>query len=105
MARVILLQARAPSKPLPGQPCNGCGVCCAAEPCPLGQVLSRRRRGRCRALHWEPAEQRYRCGALTQPGRHLPRVAQPLWPWIAPWLKRWIAAGRGCDSSAIVLRP
>ncbi|MFN3296420.1 hypothetical protein [Caldimonas sp.] len=103
MPRVILLQAHAPAKPHPGQPCNGCGVCCAAEPCPLGQVLSRRRRGRCRALHWDASAHRYRCGALTRPQRHLPGPLQTLWPWIAPWLRRWIAAGRGCDSHAVVL--
>ncbi|MBQ1761303.1 MAG: hypothetical protein IIZ92_00190 [Aquincola sp.] len=100
MPRVFLLRSDAPAKPLPGQPCNGCGVCCAAEPCPAGMLVSRRRTGRCRALRW--AGERYRCGLVTDPARHLPRTLR----WLAPLLRRlalrWISAGSGCDSLAVV---
>jgi len=34
--RTIAIHAAAPAKPALGEPCNGCGVCCAAEPCPVG---------------------------------------------------------------------
>jgi hypothetical protein len=78
--RVILIHPQAPPKPAPGRPCNGCGVCCAAEPCPVGMLLSLKRRGACRALRWDGT--RYRCGAMLR----------------APWLARWISAGSGCDS-------
>ena len=45
--RVILLQPAAPAQPRPwAPPCNGCGTCCAAEPCPLGMLLIARRRTR-----------------------------------------------------------
>ena len=93
--RVILLQPEAPPKPASGQPCNGCGVCCAAEPCPLGMWISRRRHGACAALLWNDAEQRYHCGAVAEPQRFL--------GWLPPALARrlalrWIAASRGCDS-------
>lgn len=82
--RVIEIHTDAPPKPALGEPCNGCGVCCLAEPCPLGVLLSRRFRGACVALRWERS--RYVCGALT---------AQP-----SGWLvRRWIAAGVGCDCS------
>lgn len=88
------LEAGAPDKPAVGAPCNGCGVCCLAEPCPAGVVISRRRTGRCDALVWVAAEARYRCGLLLAPEAHVPLGAS-LVRVLAP---RWIAAGRGCDS-------
>jgi hypothetical protein len=93
--RVILLQPAAPPKPVPGAACNGCGVCCAAEPCPLGQWLSRRRRGTCAALAWDGAESRYRCAALADAGHWLRPLPEA---WARRLARRWIAAGRGCDS-------
>lgn len=92
---VILLHPLAPPKPTPGQACNGCGVCCAAEPCPLGRLLSSRRQGRCRALSWSDAGL-YRCGVLDQPRRWLPWLPARLARALA---RRWIAAGQGCDCS------
>lgn len=93
--RVIHLHPTAPTKPATGAACNGCGVCCAAEPCPLGMLLSRRRRGACVALEWHEADTRYRCGALVSPARWLPWLPAPLARALA---RRWIAAGRGCDA-------
>ncbi len=85
--RIIEIHPAAPPKPLEGQPCNGCGVCCLAEPCPLGVLLSRRLRGACVALRWEG--ERYVCGALgAKPGGLRGRL-----------VRRWIAAGQGCDCS------
>jgi hypothetical protein len=94
--RVILLRADAPTKPVPGAACNGCGLCCAAQPCPLGMLLSRRGHGRCRALQWRGADSRYVCGVLSGPRRWLPWLPQPLARRLAA---RWIAASRGCDST------
>jgi hypothetical protein len=69
--RIIKIHPDAPPKPAVGAPCNGCGVCCLAEPCPLGVILSRRLKGACVALRWD-----------------------------GNWLvKRWIASGTGCDCS------
>ena len=93
--RIIHLHPAAPAKPATGAACNGCGVCCAAEPCPLGMLLSRRRRGACAALEWHEAGARYRCGALSAPARWLPWLPAPLARGLAA---RWIAAGRGCDA-------
>jgi hypothetical protein len=89
-AGVILLHPDAPTKPACGAACNGCGVCCASAPCPLGIWLSRRRHGPCAALLWCAGEQRYRCGALAEHKHWAPYVPLPL-------LRRWIAAGQGCD--------
>ena len=55
---VVWLQPSAPPKPAEGAPCNGCGLCCLAEPCPLGMLVSRRRTGACTALRWSDADQR-----------------------------------------------
>lgn len=96
--RVVMIHPLAPPQPAFGAPCNGCGVCCLSEPCPLGMVLSGRRQGACAALRWHEAEGRYRCGALADPSAVLP----PAWRWASPLLRRlaprWIAAGAGCDA-------
>lgn len=104
--QIIHIQPAAPRKPAPGQACNGCGVCCLVEPCPLGQLLSRRRHGACAALRWDTVSSLYRCGALSEPEAVL-RAALATWParWMRPGLlpllrwqaRRWIAAGQGCD--------
>lgn len=97
--QVIHIHAEAPAKPALGAPCNGCGVCCLAEPCPLGQLISRKRIGACDALRWDAAGALYRCGALTDARA----VLGPRWRWTAPLFtrlaRRWIAAGVGCDAT------
>ncbi len=93
--RIIRLRAEAPAKPAPGAACNGCGLCCMAEPCPAGMLVSRRRRGRCRALRWDGARRIYRCGLVEAPQRWLPLLPAPMARWLA---RRWIAAQQGCDS-------
>ena len=105
--QIIHIHALAPDKPGLGAACNGCGVCCLAEPCPMGMLLSRRRTGACDALLWDPQQSQYRCGVLVHPrevlNRSLPRGLRWLTGWLAPLLGRlgvrWIAAGTGCDSS------
>ncbi len=100
--RVIAIEPQAPAKPALGQPCNGCGVCCLAEPCPVGILVSRRRRGRCAALQWESTTRRYRCGVVSQPRETLgmQRVAEVVQRIVAALARRWISAGSGCDSIA-----
>ncbi len=111
---IIHIQPEAPPKPALGQPCNGCGVCCLLEPCPLGVLLSRRRQGACMAVRWDAAARRYRCGSLSAPAEvaqaALPRGLRVLAPLLVPLLAmglrraapRWISAGSGCDSSVEV---
>ncbi len=97
--QVVHLHPGAPPKPPEGAPCNGCGLCCLAEPCPLGVLVSRRRTGPCAALRWSEADGRYLCGMVQEPGA----VTGWTWPWAVRWQKalarRWIAAEVGCDAS------
>jgi hypothetical protein len=87
MRQTIRIHAAAPAKPAEGAACNGCGVCCLAEPCPIGVLASARRQGACRALRWNATGARYRCGLMAV-------------PMLRRLVKRWIAAGQGCDSDA-----
>jgi hypothetical protein len=99
-ATTIWLHADAPQKPAVGEPCNGCGVCCASEPCPIGMLASLSRRGRCKVLAWDATHRRYRCGLLP-PAADGPPRPQTL-RWRERLLRRWIGAGIGCDSAASV---
>ena len=105
MNKTVWIHADAPAKPAVGATCNGCGVCCLAEPCPVGMLLSRRRRGACVALRWDDADRRYLCGVVAQPQavlRWLPRFAAK---GVARWARRVISAGSGCDAALDVQRP
>jgi hypothetical protein len=97
MEKTILIHSQAPRKPDLGEPCNGCGICCTVEPCPVGVVVSGRRTGACSALKWVEAENRYRCGVMAMP------ATWSAAPWLAAIAKRLagrlIAAGQGCDCS------
>ena len=101
----IHIESEAPPKPVFGAPCNGCGVCCLLEPCPLGVLLSGRRSGACSALRWQPDSRQYRCGAITSAQEvlrdRLPLFVHggvpPLAALLARAAQRWVAAGVGCD--------
>lgn len=102
--QVIQIHPEAPPKPAVGAPCNGCGVCCLAEPCPVGMLVSRRRTGACDALVWSDEDGLYRCGLLVQPDRFAAgrwlrwNPLRRLW---LRWARRVIAAGRGCDADFV----
>ena len=111
--RIIQIEPLAPAKPDLGEPCNGCGVCCLAEPCPLGMLLTGRRSGACELLRWAPDKGLYRCGALSEPAVVVASRLSPLLAGLTPVLaralpaiaRRWIASGTGCDCSLGVVRP
>lgn len=96
--RSIAIHPAAPAKPSPGAACNGCGVCCLIEPCPIGRIASHRWRGACARLQWDDETGRYRCGLLAASAR----IAGPAWLGraLAATMRRWIAAGAGCDCDA-----
>ncbi|SDI39904.1 hypothetical protein [Propionivibrio dicarboxylicus] len=93
----IRLHPAAPEKPAYGAPCNRCGVCCAAEPCPIGRLLFARRRGQCPALDWDGST--YACALIVAPERHLTWLPKGLRHIAARVFARSISAGKGCDSA------
>ncbi len=107
--QVIHIHPAAPSKPALGAPCNGCGVCCLAEPCPVGMLVSRRRQGACAALRWHEATRQYRCGMVVDPREVLGwpdrAWARGLASLLARGSRRWISAGSGCDATLEASHP
>lgn len=93
----VFWQVEAPAKPAWGAPCNGCGLCCLAEPCPMGMLISRRRKGACAALRWDDAARLYRCGVLQEVS-HSSAWRRGLGRLRLALARRWIAAGVGCDA-------
>lgn len=100
--QVIHLYRGAPAKPDWMMPCNGCGVCCATETCPVGRVLFWQRRGPCPALTWQDGSGRYQCGLVSAPHEHLRGLPSFLSALASRCFLRWIAAGKGCDCSFIM---
>lgn len=97
---VVTLYAAAPEKPSVGAPCNGCGVCCAAETCPAGRLRFLRRTGPCPALLWSAGDRRYRCGLVSAPGDFFSMLPAALADRLGRLIATRIAAGKGCDSDA-----
>src|ERR1700748_1472668 len=87
-----------PANPAEAAPCNGCGVCCAAEPCPIGVLVSGRRTGACAALSWNAGGGLDRCGLVGDPAAALPWLPAALAPLLSRLARRWISAASGCDS-------
>lgn len=87
-----------PEKPPHGSPCNGCGLCCEAELCPLAAALYRRWEGPCPALT-STDDGRKICGLATDPRAHFPAKVRR---WGAFEMRRTatvlIGAGVGCDA-------
>ena len=95
--QVIYVHPLAPSKPVFGEVCNGCGICCLVEPCPLGVLLSRSREGPCKALVWADDQQRYRCGAFVDGSASTDLTLGGFVRMRNRVVARWIGAGKGCD--------
>lgn len=101
----IKIHASAPPKPALGAACNGCGMCCAALPCPVSRLLLRHRRGVCPALQWRDADRRYVCGMAVKPTSYLCWLPRRWNAFAGRRFARWIAIGSGCDFDAEVLAP
>lgn len=97
---VIYIHREAPPKPLMGDACNGCGVCCAAEPCPVSRLFLKRETQSCKALEWHAPHGRYFCGMVLKPKNYLPWLPNRLSNFASRCFKRWIAADWKCDSDA-----
>lgn len=78
-------------------------MCCAAETCPVGRLVFQRKNGPCPALVRLDAH--YACGLAVQPGDHVRFLPRRLNPLAAKLVRRWIAAGKGCDSAVEIVNP
>ena len=100
--QVVHWHVEAPPQPALGAPCNGCGLCCLAQPCPLGMWVSRRRQGACVALRFSEAQGRYLCGMVADPGEVTGWRSATLNRWVQSLARRWIAVGAGCDADPLL---
>jgi len=96
----VELHSFAPAKPEYGAHCNGCGVCCALEPCPVAHVFLFQIKGRCRALLWQDDANRYVCGMVVCPDRYVRLIPHALRKRSGRFFASRIAAGAGCDFAA-----
>jgi len=96
---VIRIHPAAPDKPAFGAPCNGCGVCCLAAPCPVSAALLRHRENACPALVWQEQGQLYRCGMLQHPAQYCRWLPKMFERTVIVLVRRWLALDIGCDSS------
>jgi len=103
MQQIISIHVLAPDKPAIGQPCNGCGVCCAAAPCPVSLALLPQKQRACVALQWSDPQQRYFCGMVVAPKDYIKWLPTRLNQTASRIFKRWIAAGQACDSDAVLI--
>ena len=87
----------APEKPEEGAPCNGCGFCCAAEPCGLAVEFLGATAGPCPAMEFDAG--RFWCGLVRNPSSYLdmPAFGDPV---VGAIFARAVGIGRGCDSDA-----
>jgi hypothetical protein len=85
-------------KPAFGEPCNGCGLCCLAEPCPVAKEMLGETTGPCRALEFEDG--RYWCGLIRGAHRHVAGLEEK--PWAGHVIRNMLLATGawrgGCDS-------
>ena len=90
--------ARLPTKPAKGSPCNGCGWCCAEEPCgvALKYIPDHPAEGPCLALEW--AEGRFACGMIRRPGFYMRLPNDWADEAIGSMIGEALGAGRGCDA-------
>ncbi|MCP1551656.1 MULTISPECIES: hypothetical protein [Methylorubrum] len=99
--------ARLLVKPPTGSPCNGCGYCCAAEPCGIArEFIGAGLEGPCPALEHEGG--RFVCGMIVRPLVYLGRAAgldgaADAGPgeadaMIGSQIAEALGAGRGCDA-------
>lgn len=93
--RIEAFTARAPEKPAFGSPCNGCGFCCAAEPCGVARqfVPGATDGAPCPAMEFEHG--RFWCGMVRRPGYYL---GLPAWgdEEMGAMIGEALGTGKGC---------
>lgn len=100
--KIIEIHALAPNKPPYASACNGCGVCCAAEPCPVAFILLMQFNGSCGALEWQVESNRYVCGLVGRPDHYVWWIPKRWRVQVGQFVLSRIASGIGCDSDVDV---
>lgn len=103
-----LIESVSLDKPVYGDPCNGCGVCCIAKVCDLGEALGDDQN--CKALI-QNADHSFSCGLVVDPYRFISPESLVVWQAIDAMSDgnagekalresnaQALGAGRGCDS-------
>lgn len=76
-----------PTKPAFGAPCNGCGLCCALELCPIAEIAFPGASAPCPALRLADDGSRFYCEL----------VAIEIVHGLEPMLQHEIGIGKGCS--------
>jgi Fe-S-cluster-containing hydrogenase component 2 len=100
LTQIIELHSLAPLKPEFGARCNGCGACCAAEPCPVAFLFLFQFRRQCRALLWQNLTGRYVCGMVVCPDQYVRLIPKRLRNRMGKFFASRIATEVGCDFDA-----
>lgn len=97
MAETIHLPPKIDAKPRRGQPCNGCGWCCAMEPCELArEFISGPVTAPCPAL--ERQDGRFVCGMIRRPSHYMDLPNDWADQHLGGMFAEALGAGRGCDA-------
>jgi hypothetical protein len=100
LTQIIEIHPMAPHKPEFGTHCNGCGVCCAAEPCPVAFIFLFQFKGRCRALLWQNDTGRYVCGMVVCSDQYVKLIPKRFRESMGKYFATRIATEVGCDFEA-----
>lgn len=96
--RVEAITARAPEKPAFGSSCNGCGFCCAAEPCGVARqhIPGCGPKGPCPAMEFKDG--RFFCGMIRRPSHYMRLPNDWADEVLGGMIASALGAGRGCDA-------
>lgn len=85
-----------PRKPPEGAACNGCGLCCAVQLCPLALEFLDAAAAPCPAMEF--ADGRFWCGLARRPSRYfgVPAFSNRM---LRPMVHEALSIGEGCDAS------
>jgi hypothetical protein len=87
------------TKPIRGEPCNGCGLCCSLEVCGIGiKVLGLGTTAPCPALEYDNG--RTFCGLIRNPAKWSERgdSTDPLFGHFSNMVSNALGIGKGCCS-------
>lgn len=88
---------RLPVKPQSGEPCNGCGYCCSAEPCRIAlDWLGADPEQACPALEYEGG--RFHCGLIRRASHYLDLPNDWADAHLGSVIAGALGAGKGCDA-------